>query len=117
MPRRSNKDQHATARQRPSSRFQLFATKLLVEKALPLLSDFLFQLPAGAAHFREFLAPFVRPRRVDNRARAVTYRSARTPRVERATPATRQSMERLCGIGTAAERPQKFLRVGDIYIV
>ena len=63
------------------SPFSAIAPKLLLEKALPLLSDFLFQLPAGATHFREFLAPFVRSRRVDNRARAVTYLIARNARV------------------------------------
>src|ERR1051325_8044216 len=44
---------------------ELSARQFLFEKSAPTADDFFFQLPAGAADFGEFLAPFVRPRGVD----------------------------------------------------
>ena len=70
-----------------------------------------------AAHFRKFIAPFIRTRRVDDRARTVADFVARDARVERATPGAPENIDGLRRIGAAAEHSQDLFGIRDIHII
>src|ERR1051325_9806935 len=94
-----------------------FLADAFIQQFRPFFADFFLQLGARAGDDRKFVAPLVRARRVDQRARAEALLLARDRRVERAAPAAVDDLDRARRVAARAERPDDFVGLRDVNVV